>query len=312
MRLRVFHASTSTDAMAAVRTELGEDAVIVSSREDGEGIVLTAVAPDRDLDLAALLCPDVPEPDTRLLSDVLRWHGVEDELARRLLGVVRAEHGTDATQGLARALQAGLTFVEGGVPEDAPVMVVGPPGAGKTATVAKLAAAMVLDGRIPKVFSTDAGRAGGLGQLADLLRPLGIEPKPLLAREGAMLARGQAQGPVLVDSQGVNPFQPQDIMKIVEISSTIRAGLMLVMPAGLASGDAADMAANFAALGCRRLTVSRLDGARRLGGVLAAAAAGPGLVCAGIGATIGTGLKPFTPLGLARILMSNANEGGVR
>ena len=56
-------------------------------------------------------------------------------------------------------------------------------------------------------------------------------------------------------------------------------------------------------LGSRRLLVTKLDAARRLGGVLAAADAGLAFCDAGIGPTIGQGLSPLSAGGLARLLL---------
>ena len=63
------------------------------------------------------------------------------------------------------------------------------------------------------------------------------------------------------------------------------------------------MAQTFAALGSRWLFATKLDVARRLGGVLAAADAGLALAEAGIGPTIGRGLGALSPAGLARLLV---------
>jgi flagellar biosynthesis protein FlhF len=78
---------------------------------------------------------------------------------------------------------------------------------------------------------------------------------------------------------------------------------VLVLDAGTGSADSADMAQTFAALGSRWLFATKLDVARRLGGVLAAADAGLALAEAGIGPTIGRGLGALSPAGLARLLV---------
>jgi hypothetical protein len=61
----------------------------------------------------------------------------------------------------------------------------------------------------------------------------------------------------------------------------------LVLPAGLDAEEAAETARAFQLLGCRHLVPTRLDAARRLGGVLAAADAGLAFTEAGIGAMRG-------------------------
>ncbi|HEX2526931.1 MAG TPA: hypothetical protein VHL31_11635 [Geminicoccus sp.] len=307
MLLRVFHAKTASEAIARVAAEFGEQAVIVATREDRNGVSVTAAAPDPGVDLENLLRADLPEPDTGKVHDVLRWHEADQDLIQKVLATIRAERCHDPVQGLGLALQAILPFAELTVPAR-PLMVVGPNGAGKSVTVAKLATALVLADRRPRVFSTDLARAGGLGQLADLLRPLHLQPSGLDPRAfGPMSSDGD--GPILVDSQGINPFQSQEMMRLAELAHALRAEMLLVLPAGISAGESADIVGNFAALGCRRMVISRLDNARRLGGVLAAAQAGPALAAAGIGPVIGSGLKPLTAIGLARLLMSKAGQG---
>lgn len=77
----------------------------------------------------------------------------------------------------------------------------------------------------------------------------------------------------------------------------------MVLPAGLDAGEAADLAGAYAACGARLLAATRLDLARRIGGVLAAAGAGLALAEAGIGPGAADGLVPMTPDLLATRLM---------
>ena len=63
------------------------------------------------------------------------------------------------------------------------------------------------------------------------------------------------------------------------------------------------MARAFAEIGATRLLVTRLDTARRLGGMLAAASAANLRLCdVGIGPHLADGLSPLNPLALARLL----------
>jgi flagellar biosynthesis protein FlhF len=85
---------------------------------------------------------------------------------------------------------------------------------------------------------------------------------------------------------------------------------VVVMPAGTVPDDAAEMAANLAALGARRLIVTKLDTARRLGSVLAAGAAGLALAGATIAPEIGRPILPLTPAGLARLMLRRSPVDG--
>jgi flagellar biosynthesis protein FlhF len=80
--------------------------------------------------------------------------------------------------------------------------------------------------------------------------------------------------------------------------------MVLVLPAGLDPAEAIEMAHAYAAAGANLLVATRLDLARRLGGVLAAAGAGLALTEAGVGPGAADGMLPITPAWLAARLVS--------
>ena len=287
MRLRLFQAAGMTEAMAAVRAELGPDAVILDSRRVKGGVEVTA-ALDRAAEpvVVAPVAPPLPSPS-------LARHNLPAALAARL-----------AVGPLAEGLAAALRFAPLPDGRARPLMLVGPPGAGKTLSCAKLATRAVLGGAAPLVASTDGLRAGATEQLAAFTRVLGLslavatEPE-MLARALARRAAGQ---PVLVDSAGCDPFDAVQAAWLRAMALAIGAEMVVVMPAGLDPAEAAETAAAFMALGARHLLPTRLDGARRLGGVLAAAAAGLALGEAGIGPGVADGLSSVDPAWLAQRL----------
>jgi flagellar biosynthesis protein FlhF len=232
-----------------------------------------------------------PDP-TRLAA--LDFHGVPVALHDSLL------------QGeLAAALAKALPF--GTLPlGQAPLLLVGPPGAGKTLTVARLATRLVMAGILPMVITADGKRAGATEQLAAFTRLLGVSlivaghPVTL----GRALARRPNTAPVLIDSPGCDPFDPVQADEVQALAATAAAAMVLVLPAGLDPAEAADQARAFAALGARLLVATRLDMARRLGGILAAAGTGLALTEAGIGPGAADGLLPITPAWLAARLMT--------
>ena len=59
-------------------------------------------------------------------------------------------------------------------PDSPPLLLAGPPGAGKTLTVARLASRLVMGGVAPMVITADGKRAGATEQLAAFTRVLGI------------------------------------------------------------------------------------------------------------------------------------------
>jgi flagellar biosynthesis protein FlhF len=81
MRLRTFEAATMAEAMRNIRSELGEDAVIISSqsKRGGRGVRIVAAVDGTDLDEAAYdgwageePGPAEPEGEVRR---VLAYHG---------------------------------------------------------------------------------------------------------------------------------------------------------------------------------------------------------------------------------------------
>jgi flagellar biosynthesis protein FlhF len=114
----------------------------------------------------------------------------------------------------------------------------------------------------------------------------------------------QHTGPTLIDTPGCNPFDEMQLKELSALSASAAGTLVLVLPAGLDPAESADIAKAFFSIGVRHLVATRLDLAHRLGGVLAAAAAGLVLTEAGVGPGAADGLRPFTPEWLAERLMT--------
>jgi flagellar biosynthesis protein FlhF len=287
MRLKTFRAPRMAEAMALLREELGAEAIILGTRRLGHGVEVTAAVEPEE----PLLIPPMAAAAPLPLAGPLGFHNLPPAL-----GAALAAGPLEAT------LAARFGFAPLPAGRERPLMLVGPPGAGKTLTCAKLAARMVMRGGAPAVITADGQRAGAAAQLAAFTGVLGltlaVAPAPAtLAKALARRARGEA---VLVDTAGCDPFDPPQAVALRALASAAEAELVLVLPAGLDAAEAADLARAFAALGARHLVATRLDSARRLGAVLAAAEAGPLLLTeGGIGPEVADGLEPLSPAGLA-------------
>ena len=90
-------------------------------------------------------------------------------------------------------------------------------------------------------------------------------------------------------------------------AAAANAHQILVLGAGADSADLAESAAIFADAGASALHVTRLDCARRYGGIISAAITG-GLPLAEVSATpfIANGLSGLNPVSLARLLTETA------
>ncbi len=294
MRLKMFRAAGMAAAMAQVRAELGADALILNSRRISGGVEITA---------ALEPAPEKPVTDSARLA-TLTWHGVPP-----------AMHPSLAYGDMADAIDAVLPFgILPLAPRGKPLMLTGPPGAGKTLTVVRLAARLVLRGLTPLIITTDNSRAGASEQLAAFTRLLGV---PLLvASDPVTLARALTQhrndAPVLIDTAGSVPYGATQAEDLKGLGAAADAEMAVVLPAGLDPAESADLAMGYAACGALHLIVTRLDVTRRLGGVLAAAAACRlPLTEAGIGPGAADGLVPFTPSLLAARLIRSAGVNDV-
>jgi flagellar biosynthesis protein FlhF len=320
MRLRIYRAATIAEAMGLIRAELGAEALIMSTRRVAQGVEVSAALEQPEPDPAwpqtgALQAAPVfqnpariepapskfPPPEFSPARGLpwhpsadrgLIWHGIPADIAQRL-----------ATGSLADNLAATLRF--GALPlapRGPALLLAGPPGAGKTLTVARLATRLVLAGMPPLVVTADGRRAGAAEELAAYTRLLGIEL--VVACTPASLARALqrrvAGAPVLIDTAGVSPFAPAQMGAVAALVAAVAAIPVLVLPAGQDPQEAADHAAAFAATGVRHLLPTRLDMARRLGSIVTAAiAGGMALSEAGTSASANDGLSPLTPAFLA-------------
>lgn len=313
MRVKLYRAQGMAAAMALIRDELGPEALILATRRLADGVEVTAALepteepgawpageatePWGEPSRAGTAQPATPAPADDRRTALLARHGVPAALAARL------GHGT-----LEAALEAALAFAPLPLaPGGKPLLLAGPPGAGKTLTAAKLATRLVMGGIAPAVISADGRRAGAVEQLAAYTRLLGIEL--LVAGQPAALARALARpsgGPALIDAPGLDPFDPGQRAELAALIAAAGASVALVLPAGLDPVEAAEIADAHAALGAQLLVPTRLDLARRLGSVLTAAAAGLALAEAGIGPGAADGLAPCTPALLAARLRAMA------
>ncbi len=290
MRLKLFCAPRINQAIAKMRAELGDDALILSTRQVGGGVEITAAIPDEtDLVPVPRAVPTAPAP----AADHLVWHGIPPPLAARL------RQSGDLSAMLAKILSfvpLPLTATDG------PVLLAGPPGAGKTLTIARLATQLVRAGCPPYVITTDANRAGAAEDLSAYTHVLGLSlvvaPTPDLLRRA--LARRPANAPALIDTAGADGFCTTSTAGLADLATAAAAHMVLALPAGIDAMEAADLADAYAACGAAHLLPTRLDLARRIGCIVTAAIAGNLPLClAGTSPSAASGLTPITAQTLA-------------
>ena len=287
VRLRYYHAPTVSAAMQAVREELGDDAIIVSTQEQADGEIRITAAIE---DLADIRNSEANGNDAGLglwrededlvdaVYQAFRSHGVPAAVGEPLLDIIGGFDTGDPHTALAAALRQTFGFAPlSDPPWTRPLMPVGPPGAGKTQTLAKLAAKALLEGRRVAVMTTDIDRTGGISHLRAFCNALKTD---LMVAEDARsledaLVAVQDYDLVLIDSSGRNHHSEREMRTLSGLLLNGRIEPILVFPAGTDAVEAGDMAAAYRQVGATRMVITRLDMTRRLGSVLAAAHAGP-------------------------------------
>jgi flagellar biosynthesis protein FlhF len=310
MRLKTFSAKSMAEVMRQVRADMGEDAIIVATRQsEGGGVRVTAAVDQRPPAEQAAEADRMGEMEDTLefLRRALDYHGVPTKTAIRLLDHVRANEVADATLALAAAVDATFRFAPLHALEvGRPLALIGPPGAGKTVTAAKLATRASLKGRKANLITLDTMRAGAVQQLSSLGSVLGIETATAdsPARLSLALSGFDSRGLTVVDTAGVNPFDKEELDRLGALIRAADAETVLVLPAGGDAREASETALAFTALRPTRLIVTRLDCARRFGALIAAAeSAKLAFTEAGTTAQIAHGLTALNPVGIARLLL---------
>ena len=350
MRLKTFYAKTMTEAMNMVRDALGEDAIIVATREEqgGRRVRVTAAVDDMEAGdvladkaihfefdkylqsttekpVSRAITAEKPVPTkhdwlaydeeeeeggvAEILSEVLLRHAVSNEVMDTIVTAAMLVGGEDPRRVMAQSLASLFKFTTG-LGEDRPLILVGSPGSGKTLAAAKLAAQWAMSGERVCVITTDGVRAGAIEQLKAFTRILSTPlhavktPSEMVATINA--ARGDGATRIIIDTGGGNPFDTEDMRTLTKFLQAMPMDAALVMPGGIDADESAEIARIYAILGVSVILPSRLDIARRLGGILAAAhKGGMAFAIASASAGVADGMVKLSPAKLADILMPN-------
>jgi flagellar biosynthesis protein FlhF len=334
MRLKSFYANTMTEAMQMIRDTLGEDAIIVATREEkgGKAVRVTAAIDPNDYNERASKSPAFETHGNRQPASAETWlqydqeeeeGAVAEEITDAMLRHAVPEDVTDHILSCATvigfeqpgvALVAAIEHLYSFTPlplkaQKKPIMFVGPPGSGKTLAVAKAAARAAMHGLKIGVITTDTVRAGGAEQLAAFTKLLQIDLKkaenPANLRAQIESLKGCDQ--IFIDTAGINPFSTDDVKILAKMMGGGDVTPILVLPAGIDAEESGEMARVFATIGVGLLMASRIDIARRLGGILSAAHhGGMSFTDAGNTPKVADGLLSLNPKILSKLLMPNA------
>jgi flagellar biosynthesis protein FlhF len=267
---------------------------------------LLAVAA-RSADRSELPLRRWPGTDLAFLEAILEAHNVPMPLAKRLGGAAASlPLGSLLAERLTAALADQLHFapLEELMRRPA-LMLVGPPGVGKTTMAAKLAAQLGEPNAM--LVSADTARPGGIAQIEEYAGVLGLPMKA--ARDADDLRRTLAATArrAIIDTPGIAPGDAAARECVAELAAASGAAPLLVLGADCAAEEASAVIEFFAPLRPETLLPTRFDFVRRLGGILAAADAGRlALRAAGTTPHFAYGLSPLTPAAMARHLIDGA------
>jgi flagellar biosynthesis protein FlhF len=282
---KAFRAKRFDDAIAKVKSELGPDAVIVSTREliegrtDGARVEVRAIR----LEEARRAGYGLGGESGTLSSFERRLvrMGVPAVVAHALARHVVDELGGEppnlmaAKPALATALDKELVYGGPLGAEARVVALVGPTGVGKTTTIAKLAAvAALLQRRNVGLVSLDQYRIGATEQLEYYSELIGIPMEvahDARSLEIALRRLGQ-QDLVFVDTAGRTP---KDIAAVGELADCLHGvheevEIALCLPAAIRDAELTATIEVLAPIGPSRLVSTKLDEAIHLGAVVAA------------------------------------------
>ncbi|MBL4601928.1 MAG: ATP-binding protein [Emcibacteraceae bacterium] len=329
MKLKIFSAPDIKEALKKVRETLGDDAVIIDTVEQtigGKKIVKVTAAieapaprvnPHKNPAPAPASAPikkslrELEEEyiarETVDLVSSLNHHGLADSIKLKLLDLGQSLECETPELTLASALESMYHFepITDLIPVR-PIMIIGPPGTGKTITTAKIASQFILNGKSVHLISTDVFRTGGLAQLEGYASVLKVNMTEAEKPEDLLIAIKNAKkvaDVIIIDTMGYNPYSEREMTELHSFLAAVDVEPILVAPAGIDPFEAREISETYAALGVKRFITCKIDAARRYASMLTIAENGK-MAFAGVGITpyLGDGIEPLDALKLAKLL----------
>lgn len=317
MKIKTFTAPSSLEAMQQAAAELGDEAVIISTEtlEDGN-IRITAASEEKE----EIIFNDEEELefvdsrtvfDDSIIREALDYHSVLDLVQERILSRARSiskERKIFDDQKLLEACFSEMFgFCDILKTPGKTKLFMGTPGSGKSTAIAKVATQAKLKKISTCIVSTDNVRAGANKQLEAFAEILELDfffckdERKLFEILQKVQDKYQL---ILIDTPGINPFEPEEVNKVSAFASVVKGGFFLTLTAGLNTYEAIEIAEVFTELGAKYLLPTRMDLTRRIGSLLSVASCCElSFSSASVSASIAKGLAEITNRSLARLIL---------
>ncbi len=290
MRVKRFRAPTLHEALAAVRAELGPDALVLAKERHGDLWEVQAAC-DTPTGPSSSPAPELDEALARLERLAQQLAEPQREALRAQLASPAARQAFDTLVGLgaspalaaevapdfARARALRTKRLRWGKRPQAHerILFFGPRGVGKTTLIAKTAAWLADRGVACAVATTDTERLLGERSLRAYAELLGFAFVPLRDAEEAKRAQqsGRLASFLLIDSEGLAPDGKAASRQRPIWDALAPGRRVLVLPAHLDEEDGMRWMEAAKRLGADHLAITHLDAAARPGKLLNWAAA---------------------------------------
>jgi flagellar biosynthesis protein FlhF len=314
MKFKTFMAPTVKEAMRKAQIAFGDEAIILDTQQcpDSKEFRVTA-ALDRPLPQPAQKAPpktkDQPTEDIyEIILSSLERHGTPAMLTDKLLRAATAIPTQDPVMALGGALNHFYSFDPQQSQTNKPKIFIGPPGTGKTITVAKFVARAVLNQQPVHVITTDSLRAGGVEQLASFTHIMNLDLLNIRSpnRLYQVLKELPKDDLIVIDTSGVNPYCQEELEELQNFIEAAQADPILILPAGGDAMEMTDIAKIFKNLKVHKFIVTRIDVVKRLGSILMCGdLAKLHFSEVSLSPHIAEGLTPINPVSLARLILNN-------
>ncbi len=262
-------------ALKQVRQLLGEDALILESREVEGGVEVSASAPEDSARPQQHSTAKLSEQHYAKIHDIKTFlqnqgvspHGVEKVEA--FLKETMLQNGADLP--VAEYIrfifeQMFNTNTQNIFENHRCVVLSGPTGAGKSVTIAKLGLLSLMQlKQTPLLITMDSGKAGAVTQLTTYAGHLNVPFVPTDSLNAIKALMAEHEGPVLIDTPGLTSFKSIDFEPRTKLLQELNAKGVFVAPAGTDMYELKHMMHNAAQAGFDTSIITKIDTISRLG-----------------------------------------------